>query len=185
MLTKEEVSAILGEPVVSVEGQGHHLTYKTSQLTSETSIEVDLRHSADDAVGGMTGARKATSMLGGTPEPVANLGDEAFFGAMSTLYMRKGSVIATIQAPNYQQLAQMAAAAKVQEAKSADETRKAMDELQQISRNDPGQAGLQAGDATHGAMAAINAASKKQGSPYEARQRAVAVALATKLLEKL
>jgi hypothetical protein len=181
VLTKEEVGAILGQPVTAVEGKNKHLTYKTESIYVETTIEVDQR----DAIEAMVGARKATSMLGGTPEAVPGLGDEAFFGAMSTLYVRKGDSIALIQAPNYAVQAQAKAMEKVQNAKGADEMQKAMEELQQLSKNDPTKAGLQGGDATQGAMAVVNAASKKQGTGAEAQTRAMAVALATKLMEKL
>lgn len=181
VLTKEEVGAILGTPVTSVEGKDKNLTYKTGSIYLEASIEVD----DHDAIGAMVGARKATTMLGGTPEAVPNLGDEAFFGAMSTLYVRKGDSQAIIQAPNYQQEAQSKAMEKVQGAKGPDETKKAMDELQALTKTDPGQAGLQGGNATQGAMAVVNTASKKQGTEGEAKTRAMAVALATKLMEKL
>jgi hypothetical protein len=181
VLTKEEVGAILGTPVTEVEGKNKHLKYKTASIYVETTIEVD----QNDSVGAMVGARKATSMLGGTPEAVPGLGDEAFFGAMSTLYARKGDSMALIQAPNYAVQAQAKAMEKVQNAKGPDEMQKAMEELQQVSKNDPTKAGLQGGDATQGAMAVVNAASKKQGTAYEAQTRAMAVALATKLMEKL
>ena len=181
VLSKEEVGAILGQPVTSVEGKGKHLTYKTASIYLEATIEVDDR----DAVGAMTGARKATAMLGGTPEAVPGLGDEAFFGAMSVLYVRKGESEAMIQAPNYQQEAQAKAMEKVQSAKGPDETRKAMADLQALTKNDPGQAGLQGGDPTQGAMAVVNAASKKLGTEGEAKTRAMARALASKLMEKL
>lgn len=180
-LSKEEVGTILGRPVTAVEGKSGHLIYKTASIYVEASIQVD----EGDGVAAMVGARKATTMLGGTPEAVPGLGDEAFFGAMSTLYVRKGESEAIIQAPNYQQEAQATAMEKVQSAKGPDETEKAMAEFQALTKNDPGQAGLQGGDAMQGAMAVVNASSKKQGTPAEAKTRAMALALAKKLLEKL
>jgi len=181
ILTKEEVGAILGQPVTAVEGKNKHLKYKTDSMFIETTIEVDER----DAVGAMQGARKATGMLGGAPEAVPGLGDEAFFGAMSTLYVRKGDSMALIQAPNYAQQAQADAMVRVQTAKTPEDQAKAMEELQKLSKTDPMMAGLQGGDATKGAMAVVNAASRKQGTGYEAKGRAMAVALAKKLLERL
>ena len=181
VLTKEEVGAILGQPVTAVEGKNKHLKYKTASMFIEATVEVDQR----DAVLGMTGARKATAMLGGTPEAVPGLGDEAFFGAMSTLYLRKGGSMALIQAPNYAQQAQADAMVKLQSAKTPDEQRAAMAELQKLSKTDPTMAGLQGGDDMKGAMAVVNAASRKQGTGAESKTRAVAVELAKKLLEKL
>ena len=78
VLTKEEVGAILGQPVTSVEGAATDMAYKTGGIGLETTIGLE---SQDDATLAITGARKATGMLGGTPEEVPNLGDEAFFGA--------------------------------------------------------------------------------------------------------
>ena len=46
-------------------------------------------------------------------------------------------------------------------------------------------AGLKGGDDVQGALAVVAAASKKQGTDYEAQARTMAVALATKLLEKM
>jgi hypothetical protein len=60
-----------------------------------------------------------------------------------------------------------------------------MEELQQVQQTDPTNAGLQGGDAAQGALAVIKASSKKQGTQYETDTRAAAIALATKLLEKL
>ena len=41
VLTKEEVGAVLGQPVTTVEGQGGHLKYKTDTMMLEATIEVD------------------------------------------------------------------------------------------------------------------------------------------------
>src|SRR5258707_7892381 len=106
VLTREEVTAILGAPVTSMEGAATDIEYKTDTMSLETSVGIETQEDADHA---MAGARKATAMLGGTPEEVPNLGDEAFFGAMSVLYVRKGDNIITITPPNFQQIAAMAA----------------------------------------------------------------------------
>jgi hypothetical protein len=45
--------------------------------------------------------------------------------------------------------------------------------------------GLKSPNDVQGAMAVINASSKKQGTSYETRARAIGVALATKVLAKL
>jgi hypothetical protein len=186
VLTKEEVAAILGQPVTTVDGKGTNLTYKTDVMGLETMVEVEQKRSEKGAVQAMAGARTATKFLGGVPEEVPGLGDEALFGAMSTLYVRKGSDMITIQPPNLQQVAGFHAYDKVREAKlGSDEQVKAMEALAQTQKGDPLSAGLQGGDATQGALAVIKASSKKQGTQYETDARAMAQALAKKLLEKL
>jgi hypothetical protein len=186
VLTKEEVAAVLGHPVTTIEGKGTNLTYKTDVLGLETGVEVEQKHSVNAAVQAMAGARTATKFLGGVPEDVPGLGDEALFGAMSTLYVRKGSDVITIQPPNLQQVAGFEAYGKVRDAKfGSDEQRKAIEALAQTEKTDPLAAGVQGGDATQGALAVIQASSKKQGTQYETDARAMAQALAKKLLEKL
>ena len=186
VLTKEEVAAILGQPVTTVDGKGTNLTYKTDVMGLETMVEVEQNRSEKGAVQAMAGARTATKFLGGVPEEVPGLGDEALFGAMSTLYVRKGSDVITIQPPNLQQVAGFQAYGKVRDAKlGSDEQVKAMEALAQTQKGDPLAAGLQGGDATQGALAVIKASSKKQGTQYETDARAMAQALARKLLEKL
>ena len=186
VLTKEEVAAVLGQPVTTVDGKGTNRTYKTDVLGLETALEVEQKHSVKAAVQAMAGARTATKFLGGVPEEVPGLGDEALFGAMSTLYVRKGNDVITIQPPNLQQVAGFQAYGKVRDAKlGSDEQRKAIEALAQTEKGDPLAAGVQGGDATRGALSAIKASSKKQGTQYETDARAMAQALARKLLEKL
>jgi hypothetical protein len=183
ILTKEEVAAILGSPVTSVEGAATDMAYKTAVIGLEATIGID---STDDAVGAINGARKATGMLGGTAEDVPNLGDEAFFGAMSFLYVRKGDAFITITPPNLQLVAATAAYGKVTDAKmGSDEQVKAMEDLRRVEKTDPMMAGLKSGDDMQGALATVAAASKKQGTTYETQARAMALALATKVLSKL
>jgi hypothetical protein len=183
VLTREEVAAILGSPVTSVEGARTDMEYKTDTLSLETTVGIEVQNDSEQA---MAGARKATTMLGGAPENVANLGDEAFFGAMSVLYVRKGDNIITVTPPNFQQIAAMAAYGKVTDAKMGSaEQAKAMQDFVQTEKTDPLQAGLKGGDDMQGALATIAATSKKQGTAYEARGRAVALALAAKVLAKL
>ena len=183
VLTREEVSAILGSPVTSVEGAATDMEYKTGTLSLETAVGIEVDNDSEQA---MAGARKATAMLGGAPEDVPSLGDEAFFGAMSVLYVRKGDNVITITPPNFQQIASMAAYGKVTDAKlGSTEQAQAMQDFLQTEKTDPLQAGLKGGDAVQGALATVAAVSKKQGTPYEARGREVAVALAAKVLSKL
>ena len=183
VLTREEVTAILGAPVTSMEGAATDMEYRTDTLSLETTVGIETQEDSNQA---MAGARKATSMLGGTPEEVPNLGDEAFFGAMSILYVRKGDNIITITPPNFQQIAAMAAYNKVTAAPlGSDEQRKAMQDFQQVEKNDPIKVGLSSPDAARGALATVAAVSRKQGTPDEEHGRAVAVALAAKVVSKL
>lgn len=186
ILTKEEVGAIIGVPVTSIEGTGTNLTYKTGDLYIETKIELEERDEDGFGVQSMKGAHTATGFLGGTAENVPGLGDEAFFGAMSFLYVRKGNAFATIVPPNLGVAASAHAMEKVMAAPIEDKAR-LMQELvkNQQGTPDPMQAGLGDSNAMKGAVTTIGAMSKKQGTPLEAKERAMAVALATKLMEKL
>jgi hypothetical protein len=186
VLTREEVAAVLGKPVTNVDGSGDSLTYKTDVLQLETSIEVAESRDADDAIQAMQGARTATGLLGGKPEAIAALGDEAFFGAMSLLYLRKGDRVVTITPPNLQLVASMAAANKVMNAELGSEAQlKAMAGLREVEKTDALAVGVNSADATQGAMATIKAASTRNGSSYETDSRAMALALASKLVVKL
>jgi hypothetical protein len=183
VLTREEVTAILGAPVTSMEGAATDMEYKTDTLSLETSVGIEVQQDSDQA---MAGARKATAMLGGAPEEVPNLGDEAFFGAMSVLYVRKGDNVITITPPNFQQIAAMAAYNKVATAPlGSEEQKKALHDFEQVEKNDPLKVGLSSPDATQGALTTIAAVSRKQGTPDEEHGRAVAVALASKVVSKL
>jgi hypothetical protein len=183
VLTREEVTAILGAPVTSMEGAATDMEYKTDTLSLEASVGIEVQQDSDQA---MAGARKATAMLGGAPEEVPNLGDEAFFGAMSVLYVRKGDNVITITPPNFQQIAAMAAYNKVTTAPlGSEEQKKALHDFEQVEKNDPLKVGLSSPDATQGGLATIAAVSRKQGTPDEEHGRAVAVALASKVVSKL
>lgn len=186
LLTKEEVAAVLGRPITSIEGTGANLTYKTDVLQLETSIEAEQQDDVAGAVQSMEGARKATGFLGGKAEDVPGLGDEAIFGAMSTLYFRKGSTFIHIQPPNLQMIAGLKAGERLRAAPmGSDEQVQALEALKEVQKSDPMNAGLRAGDAAQGALAAVKASSQKQGTQYETDSRAMAVALATKVLEKI
>lgn len=185
-LTKEEVGAVLGQPVTTIEGKGTNLNYKTAVMFLETQIELDGRADVAAAVQSMNGARQATGLLGGEAEAVPGLGDEALFGAMSTLYVRKGGAFISIQPPNLQAIAAAKAMEGVRAAKvGSAEQINALERFKQIEQTDPLNAGLAARDAKQGALAVIGASSKKQGTSYESDGRAMAIALARKLLEKL
>lgn len=183
LLTKEEVGAILGNPVTSVEGAATDMDYKTAVVGIEVTVGIERENDPQLA---MSGARKATGMLGGAPEEVPNLGEEAFFGAMSVLYVRRGDLVITITPPNLQLAAGYAAYDKIAEAKlGSPDQLQALKELQAVEKTDPLMAGLKQPDDVQGAMAVINASSKKQGTSYETQARAIGIALATKVLSKL
>ena len=134
----------------------------------------------------MAGPRKATAMLGGSPEEVPKLGDEAFFGAMSVLCVRKGDNIIAITPPNFQQIAAMAAYNKVAAAPLGSEDQlKALHDFERVERNDPFKVGVSGPEAMQGALATVAAVSRKQGTPHEEHGRAIAVALASKVVSKL
>jgi hypothetical protein len=164
---------------ISISG---HLRALTEFLRT-TTVGVE---SQDDSVEAMSGARKATGMLGGTPEVVPNLGEEAFFGAMSILYVRKGNFMITITPPNLQLVAASAAYSKVTDAKMGSvEQAKAMQDLVAVEKTDPLNAGLKGGNDVQGALAVVAASSKKQGTTNEAQARAMGLALAAKILSKI
>ena len=114
VLTGEEVAAILGSPVTSVEGSATDMEYKTATLALQTTIGIEVQNNRRAMDGGRA---KRPRCWAAAPEDVPNLGDEAFFGAMSVLYVRKGDNVITITPPNYQQIAAMAAYGKVTDAK--------------------------------------------------------------------
>ena len=182
-LTKEEVGAILGSAVTSVEGDLTDNVYKTAVVGLEVTIGLERENDAQLA---MSGARKATGMLGGTPKEVPNLGEEAFFGAMSVLYVRRRDMVITITLPNLQLAVGVAAYDKMAEAKPGSSLQlQALKEPQQDERRDPLMAGFKQSDGMQGTGAVSNASSKREGPSYETRARAIGVALATKVLAKL
>jgi hypothetical protein len=186
LVTKAEASAIFGVPVTTIEPSGQSsVTYKTADPMFEATLEAERSHSNDDALLTMDGARKATKLLGGAPQTAAGLGDDAFYGAMSVLYVRSGDVVLTIQPPNLLQVAQGQAYNKVVSAQDPDATKKAMEELAATTKNDPLQAGSAERDPMKAATDTIAASSKPQGTEYEAKARAMAADLAHKALTRI
>jgi hypothetical protein len=105
---------------------------------------------------------------------------------MSLLYVRKRDVLITVTPPNLQQVAGMAAYGRVTGAAlGSEEQLQALRNLEQVEKTDPMQAGLKSPDDMQGAVATIKAASKKQNTDYESNARAMALVLATKVLQKL
>ncbi|MEO8190263.1 MAG: hypothetical protein ABI682_07950 [Acidobacteriota bacterium] len=187
LLTKEEVSAIIGSPVTSLESNSKsHVTYKTANPMLEASLEAERGRSTADAQQTMAGARTATNMLGGKPEAVTGLGDEAFFGAMSFLYVRSGDVVLTVTPPNLKQVAQMEAYNHMTAAPmGGDEQKKALENMSALAKDDPLLAGNSERDPMKGTIDAIHASSKPQGTEYERKAREMARAMALKALQKM
>jgi hypothetical protein len=186
LLTKEEASAVLGVPVTSLESSGDSsVTYKTADPMFEAGLEAERKSDTADALETMAGARKATGYLGGTPQAAAGLGDDAFYGAMSVLYVRSGEVVLTITPPNLRQVAQAQAYKKVTSAGDADSMKKAMEELTATTKNDPLTAGNSERDPAKAATNVIAASSKPQGDEYETKARAIGAELARKALARL
>lgn len=187
LVTKEEVSAIFGVPVTALEPDGQSsVTYKTADPMMYATLEVDRKDDAADAETAMAGARKATGFVGGTPQPVAGLGDDAFFGAMSVLYVRKGSVVLNIAPPNLLQVAQGQAYNKMITAGTdADAVKSAMENLAAVSKDDPKVAGNSERDPMKAATDVVAASSKPQGTEYEAKARAMAAGIARAALARL
>src|ERR1700682_425788 len=110
LLTKEEVGAIIGVPVTSIEMSGKsHATYRTATQGLEAGIEVERKDDEEDAKQSFEGARQGTKhAFGGAAGNIAGLGDDAVYGAFNVLYVRKRDVFMTIMPPNLQQAAQLA-----------------------------------------------------------------------------
>jgi hypothetical protein len=186
LLTKDEASAALGVPVTSLERRGNaSVTYKTADPMFEAGLEAERKDGTDDAILAMTGARKATSLLGGTPQEAAGLGDDAFYGAMSVLYVRSGNAVLTIQPPNLLQVAQGQAYSKVTSAQDPESQKKAMEGFAATMKNDPIQAGNAERDPAKAATDVVAASSKPQGTEYEVKARAIAAEIARKALTRL
>jgi len=186
LLTKEDASAALGVPVLSIDSSGGaSVTYKTADPMFEAGLEAERKNDTEDALETMAGARKATGYLGGTPQPAAGLGDDAFYGAMSVLYVRSGDVVLTITPPNLRQVAQAQAYKKVTSAGDADSMKKAMEELTATTKNDPLSAGNSERDPAKAATNVIAASSKPQGDEYETKARAIGAELARKALARI
>jgi hypothetical protein len=186
LLTKDEASAALGVPVTALEPSGNSsVTYKTADPMFEAGLEAERKDGTEDALLAMTGARKATNLLGGTPQPAAGLGDDAFYGAMSVLYVRTGDVVLTITPPNLLQVAQGQAYNQVVSAGDADSRQKAMNELAAMTKSDPLQAGNAKRDPMKAATDVVAASSRPQGTEYEARARTMAAEIARRALARL
>jgi hypothetical protein len=188
LLTKEEVGAIIGVPVTSIEMSGESdANYKTANPGLDASIEVERRDDETDAIQAIEGARKATrSLFGGKAETIAGLGDDALYGAFNVLYVRKNDLFLTIMPPNLQQAAQQEQYANVtSQPFGSDGQQKAMEKLVQTMNGDPAAASLAKPDAKSGAVDLLHHAASEQGTEYETRARAMARRMAEQVLTKI
>jgi hypothetical protein len=188
LLSKEEVGAIIGVPITSIEMQGKHdAHYKTDTMGMEASIEVEQKDGEADAVQSMAAARTVTkNMFGGKGAPEAALGDEAVFGAFNVLYVRKNDLFFTIMPPNLKQVAQMKQYNDMtSQPMGSDAQVKSLQKLADLQKGDPVAGSLAKPDAMSGAVDLIRHAGTEQGDEYETKSRAMARQMAEKVLAKL
>lgn len=188
LLSKEEVGAILGVPVTSIEMSGKSdATYKTATQGLDASIEVERKDDETDAIQAIAGARQATrGLFGGKAEAIAGLGDDALYGAFNVLYVRKHDLLLTITPPNLQQAAQFEAYTNMtSQPLGSDGQQKAMENFQQTMKGDPASASLAKPDAVSGAGDLTQHAASEQGTEYETKARAMARQMAEKVLAKI
>lgn len=186
-LSKEEVGAIIGVPVTSVEMEGSDAHYRTATTGMEASIEVEHQNDEADAVQSMAGARTVTkNAFGGKAAPVLALGDEAIYGAFNVLYVRKSDVILTITPPNLKQVAQMQQYNDMtSQPMGSDAQAKSLQKLADLQKGDSTAASLSKPDAASGAVDLIHHAATEQHDEYETKARTMAREMAEKVLAKL
>jgi hypothetical protein len=188
LLSKEEVGAIIGVPVTSIEMSGKSdATYKTATLGLEASIEVERKNDEADAIQDLAAARQVTKgAFGGNAEAVTGLGDDALYGAFNVLYVRKHDVFLTILPPNLQQAAQFEAYTNMtSQPLGSDGQQKALEHFQQTMKGDPASASLAQPDAVSGAGDLVRHAASEQGTEYETKARAMARQMAERVLAKI
>ena len=187
LLSKEEVGAIIGVPVTTIEMTGKSdAKYKTAEMGMEASIEVERKDEAD-AIQSMDAARQVTRhAFGGKAETIAGLGDDAVYGAFNVLYVRKNDLFLTIMPPNLQQVAQMKQYSNMQsQPMGSDGQAKEIQKLQEMMKGDPVSASLAKPDAMSGAVDLIHHAAAERGNEYETKAREMARQMAEKVLAKI
>ncbi|MEO8217927.1 MAG: hypothetical protein ABI718_12670 [Acidobacteriota bacterium] len=187
-LSKEEVGAIVGTPVTSIEMSGKtDATYKFANVMMEASIEIERKNDPSDAIQDMEAARLVTRRgFGGKAETVAGVGDDALYGALNVLYVRRNDIILTISPPNLQYAAKMDQYNNMKAQPMGSEgQRKAMEEFTEPMKGDPGMAALAKPDAMSGAVDMITHSATEVGGEYETKARLMARQMAEKVLAKL
>jgi hypothetical protein len=188
LLSKEEVGAIIGVPVTSIEMSGKSdATYKTGKVGLEASIEIERKDGDADATQSMDGARLVTrKAFGGNAEKVDGVGDDALYGAFNVLYVRKGEVFLTIMPPNLQMAAQQEQAARMYaQPLGSDAQVKELEKLKETMKDDPVKDSLAKPDAVSGAAGLIQGAAAERGGEYETKARLMARQMAEKVLAKI
>jgi hypothetical protein len=186
-LSKEEVGAIIGVPVTSVEMSGKaDATYKTATLGMEAGIEIERKDEAG-AIQSIDAARLVTEhMFGGKGAKVVGVGDDALYGAFNVLYVRRNDVFLTITPPNLQQVAQMKQYSEMtSQPLGSDGQRKALEKLQDSMKGDPAMDSLGKPDAVAGAASLIQGAASERGNEYETQARLMARQMAEQVLAKI
>jgi hypothetical protein len=112
LITKDEMEAILGSRLLDTARSGARCTYRPSPGSfNGATLDVEWEYGA----AAMEGVRAASKNTGLTPKAVTGLGDEAFTVGGEILYIRKGQVFLTLNAPlasleQKKRIAQMAVA---------------------------------------------------------------------------
>ena len=185
-LSKEEVAAIIGMPVTAIELSKTRAIYSTSNPAIEATIDIERKRDEADAIQDMDASRQVTRhIFGGKADKIAGLGDDAVYGAMNSVDVRKGDVILTITPPNMQTAAQAKNLSHLYAAEGADAQKKAMGELENSMKGDPNMAALGKPDAISGAVSLITHSATEQGNEYEKKARLMARQMAEKVLSKL
>jgi len=187
-LTKEEMGAILGVPVTSIEfSSKSDANYKTANPLVEATVEIERKSDEADAIQDMEASRQVTRhAFGGKADRVPGLGDDAVYGAINFLYVRKGDVVMTITPPTVQAAAQAEKLSHVyDQPMGSDAQKKAMDEFSQSMKGDPNVAAMGKPDAVSGAVGLITHSATEQGNEYEKKARLMARQIAEKVLSKL
>lgn len=188
LLSKEEVGAIIGYPVIDIEMSGKaDAHYKTASMGVEASIEVERKDDEADAIQSIEAARHVTEhAFGGKGGKVPGVGDDAVYGAFNVLYVRKNDMFLTIMPPNLQQAAQFEQYNNLtSQPLGSDGQKAAMDKLQQTMKGDPTQGSLAKPDAMSGAVDLIHHAASERGNEYETKARLMARQMAEKVLAKI
>jgi hypothetical protein len=189
LVTKEEVGAIIGVPVTTLEINGKSsVTYRTANSAIEAKIEV-IRpgdEEATSAVGMMDFRRAVTCRFGGDGATAIGVGDDASFGVFNELDVRKGDVILSITPPNLHYAAAHEAYDKMTALRiGSPEWQEAAQKLAQIMKTDPASKSLAQPDTASATGELINHLAAPQATEYETKARAMARALAEKALTKI
>ena len=188
LLSKEEVGAIVGTPVTSIEMSGKtDANYKFANVMMEASIEIERKNDQADAIQDMEAARLVTRRaFGGKAETVAGVGDDALYGALNVLHVRRNDIILTISPPNLQYAAKMDQYNNLKAQPMGSEGQsKALAKFTEPMKGDPGMAALAKPDAMSGAVEMITHSATEVGGEYETKARLMARQMAEKVLAKL